>query len=244
MSYEDKLNKSMLSDIVVFSYTDLANLKNSLDYFGKFHFQSKTKHLNDLSKIKSKVGDLAAAYLDDSEYNESLEKAIKNMDNEDNNMRIFTESMLVRHVAIFESFIKELSLIIQKIEKERIAPYKKDKHIELNDVLDYIKTLTGIDMKGRKFYAFYKVLKKIRNKIAHGEHIINLEDKELCKLDEYLPHKLILPIEQKTMLNLGEKVFNNYISHGVSVQYDINRIFIEEITNIYKLMHKKYEKEA
>ena len=240
------LNIYELSNTFFIAISSFENLENSLTYFGKYHQENKSQTLIDLEKIKNNIGELTKEYLSNGEYKEEIENIIKNYEEINNNMRIFNESMIVRHAALFESFFKQLSFVIQKVENERIAPYDKkySKHIELETILDYIKSLTGIDIKGRKFWGFYKIIRNLRHTIAHGEHIIEIDDKSITKLKEYLKEDLIISKKQIRWLAIGDPIFHNYISDDIKLQYELNKLFIAELKTLYKLFWDKYEPEA
>lgn len=242
---QKNLNIYELSNTFVIAISSFENLENSLTYFGKYHEENQSQTLIDLGKIKNNIGELAKEYLGNGEHKEEIESIIKNYEEINNNMRIFNESMLVRHAALFESFFKQLSFVIQKVENERIAPYDKkySKHIELETILDYIKSLTGIDIKGRKFWGFYKVIRNLRHTIAHGEHIIEIDDKSIAKLKEYLKEELIVAKEQRQLFDIGDPIFHNYISDDIKLQYKLNKLFIAEVKTLSKLFWNKYEPE-
>lgn len=244
---ENDYNLMEVVNVFMTTFASFTSLKKSSEYFCKFHKENKGKTLIDLGKIKTEYGNLTKIYLEeDSKYDEAkkqMEEIIAYDEDINNNMRISNESSLVRHVALFESYLKQLALAIQHVENERIAPFEKNKQasINLDRILNYINILADINLKNRPFWSFYGVLRKLRHTIAHGEHVVDVNTEDIKKLERYLEEKIIVKKERKRLLDIGEPTFDNYISDDINLQYILNKVFTDELIAISGLITNKYK---
>jgi len=247
---EYRYNLMEVTNVFMRTLAKFSSLKESSEYFCKFHKENKGKTLKGLGKIKTEYGDLAKIYLEeDSRYDEAkkqMEEIIAYDEDINNYMRISNESNLVRYVAIFESYFKQLALAIQHVENEKIAPFEKNKQasVNLERILNYINILTEINLKDRPFWSFYGVLRKLRHSIAHGEHIVDVNEEDIKKLERYLEDKIVVKKEKRRLLDIGEPTFDNYISDDMNLQYILNKVFTDELIAISGLMNNKYKIES
>ncbi len=246
---EYRYNLMEVTNVFMRTLANFSSLKKSSEYFCKFHKENKGKTLLDLGKIKTEYGNLTKVYLEkDSKYDEAkkqMEEIIAYDEDINNNMRISNESSLVRHVALFESYFKQLALAIQHVENEKIAPFEKNKQssVNLDRILNYINILTDINLKDRPFWSFYGVLRKLRHSIAHGEHIVDVNEEDIKKLERYLEDKIVVKKERRPLFDIGEPSFDNYISDDINLQYILNKVFTDELIAISGLINNEYKLE-
>jgi hypothetical protein len=117
-------------------------------------------------------------------------------------------------LAVHSSFEGKLRKIISKIEAEPKFNFKvkfadvKGKS-DLHKCRNYFSKVFGMDItKIKKYFAFMVNQKKIRNKLAHKNGIISLDEKEGIS-QQKINHLEFDVIEEKDMFQI--KLNNNYL---------------------------------